>query len=88
MSSYPDDYDPDKETVKEYVDRHLAEAMKREADIWADSVLYGDNSGGELKGILDGDLETGNGGSELRDQQHAARPESPNGSDIEALGDH
>lgn len=37
--SYPDDYDPEKETVKEYVDRHLNDEMKKEADAWADSVL-------------------------------------------------
>lgn len=50
--TYPDDYDESKETVQEYVNRHLESGMVKEADIWTDSVLHGDNSGGELKGLL------------------------------------
>lgn len=50
---YDEPYDPHRETVKEYVNRHLDAAMKEEADKWADSILHGDNSGGPLMGILE-----------------------------------
>lgn len=46
------DYDSEKETVEEWVARRLDAGMKAEADIWADSILYGTNAGGELVGLL------------------------------------
>ena len=49
---YDTEYDPSKETVQEYVHRNLREAMTQEAYVWVQSVLYGDNSGGPLRGLL------------------------------------
>lgn len=52
--AYPNDYDPEKGTVQEYVHRELERRMSEEADRWAASVLYGDRSGGPPKGLIDG----------------------------------
>lgn len=47
-----EDYNPEKETVREYVFRALKAEMDEELRKFEASVLYGENSGGPLRGLL------------------------------------
>jgi hypothetical protein len=51
------DYDPNKETVQEFVTRRLRVGMEEEIEKWEHSVLHGNNEGGTLKGLFNPENE-------------------------------